>query len=90
MKIKTKPDTLNPSIRGNSFLHTYYKQFSHLYIEPTSHLIHYFLDNPRSFEELNSPCFQPIINTTRNCSSFELFHVAFTKPHSHGHFGEKL
>ena len=30
IKKKTKPDTLNPSIKRNSCLHTYYKQFSHL------------------------------------------------------------
>ena len=90
IKSKTKPETLNPSIKGNSFLHTYYKQFSHLYIDPTSHRIHYFLDNPRSFEELNSPSSQPIINKTRICLLFILFYVAFMKTHSHGHSGEKL
>ena len=59
---KTKPDTFNPSIKGNCFLHTYFKQFSHLYIDPTSYLIQYFLDNLHSFQELNCPRSQPFNN----------------------------
>ena len=80
--MKTKTDTLNPSVKGNTFLHIHYKQFSHFYIDPTSHLIHYFLDNPRSFEELHSPCSQPFINKTRICLPFKLFYVAFMKTHT--------
>ena len=90
IKNKTKAETLNPSIKCYSFLHTYYKQFSHLFIDPTSNPFQYFLDNHRSFEELNSPRSQPIINKTRICLPFELFHVAFTKTNSHRHCCEKL
>ena len=75
---------------GNSFLHTYYKQFSHQYIDHTSHLLHYFLDNPCSFEEFNSPCSQLIINKTRICLPFKLFYVAVINTNFRGHPGEKL
>ena len=76
---KNKPETLNRSFKGNSLLHTYYKQFSYLYFDPNSKLSHYSIDNPRSFEELDTPHSQPIINKTRNCllsNCFMLLHVA--------------
>ena len=65
------------------------KKIFHLYIDPTSHLIHYFLDNPRTFEELNTPVSQSIINKTHIGLPFKLFHFAFKKTYSHGHSGEK-
>ena len=84
-KIKPNQTPLTPLLKAISFSTLIINNSLKLYFDPTSHLIHYFLDKPRSFEELNSPCSQPIINETRICLPFKLFYVAFTKTHSHVH-----
>ena len=80
---------MTPVIKANSFLYTYYKQFQHLYLDPSSHLIQYYTPNSRVFEEIFIKT-QPSINQTRICLPFKLFYAAFSKTHSHGHSGEKL
>ena len=89
LKQKQRPHSLTPIIKANSFLYTYYKQFQHLYIDPNSHLIQYYIPNSRIFEEIFIKT-QPSINQTRICLPFKLFYAAFSKTHSHGHSGEKL
>ena len=89
LKQKQRPHFLTPVIKANSFLYTYYKQFQHLYLDPSSHLIQYYTPNSRVFEEIFIKT-QPSINQTRICLPFKLFYAAFSKTHSHGHSGEKL
>ena len=89
LKQKQRPHSLTPVIKANSFLYTYYKQFQHLYLDPSSHLIQYYTPNSRVFEEIFIKT-QPSINQTRICLPFKLFYAAFSKTHSHGHSGEKL
>ena len=48
--LKQKQKT--PIIKANSILYTYYRQFQHLYIDPNSHLIQYYTQNSRVFEEI--------------------------------------
>ena len=79
---------MTPVIKANSFLYTYYRQFHHLYIDPSSHLIQYYTPNSRVFEEIFIKT-QLSINQTRICLPFKLFNAAFSKTHSHGHSGEK-
>ena len=49
---KQRPHSLTPIVETNSFLYTYYRQFQHLYIDPTLHLIQYYTPNSRIFEEV--------------------------------------
>ena len=89
VKQKQRPPFVTPVVKANSFQYTYYKQFPHLYIDPTSHLIHHYTPNSRTFEEVFIKT-QPAIKQIRICLSFKLFFAAFDKTHSHGHSGEKL
>ena len=89
LKQKQRPHSLTPVIKANSFLYTYYKQFQHLHLDPSSHLIQYYTPNSRVFEEIFIKT-QPSINQTRICLPFKLFYAAFSKTHSHGHSGEKF
>ena len=64
LKQKQRPHSLTPVIKANSFLYTYYKQFQHLYLDPSSHPIQYYTPNSRVFEEIFIKT-QPSINQTR-------------------------
>ena len=85
-----RPSKSTPLIKANPFLHIYYKRFNHLYIDKTSDLIHYYVENPRSYDEIDNHHLTPEINKSRICLPFKLFQVAFLKTHAHGHAGEKL
>ena len=76
LKQKQIPHFLTPIIKANSFLYTYHRQYEHLYIDSTSHLIQYYTPNSQIFEEIFITT-QPSINHSRICLPFKLFSRRF-------------
>ena len=80
-----KPEFLTPLITGTPFLHAYYKRFSQLFIDDTTHLISFIIKHPNNTNTSSTPDF--VNATIKICLPFRLFKTVFNKLHEHSHTG---
>ena len=85
-----KPEFLTPLITGNLFLHGYYKRFSQLFIDDTTHLISLYTTNPLSPETHSISIPKLLHKTIRIGLPFRMFQTVFNKLHEHSHTGIKI